>query len=206
MIWTYQGRWSGLSSSPLAETAPTSPELRAWEPALLEIVADLQNDLAALGDEYARQRTLLDEQATQLRREAEGLEARDQPTPHGGSRRQLPTPKRPRPPGCAASFAPSWAWVPKRCPISALCSRCPTRRGRTPSRACWAAAASISSSRRSTMTRRWLSIAAAGTRTGCTAWACWTLSGWWQMPARHGPARWPARSRPITPPPAPSWT
>jgi uncharacterized protein YPO0396 len=46
---------------------------RAWEPALLETVADLQDDLAALGDEYARQRTLLDEQATQLRHEAKGL-------------------------------------------------------------------------------------------------------------------------------------
>jgi uncharacterized protein YPO0396 len=53
---------------------------RAWgepdpsAPALLEMVADLQGDLATLGDEYARQRTLLDQQATRLRHEAEGLQ------------------------------------------------------------------------------------------------------------------------------------
>jgi uncharacterized protein YPO0396 len=40
---------------------------------LQDIIADLQSDLTALGNEHARQRALLDEQAAQLRREAEGL-------------------------------------------------------------------------------------------------------------------------------------
>ena len=41
---------------------------------LLGMVAELQGDLAALGDEYARQRTLLDEQTARLRQEAAGLQ------------------------------------------------------------------------------------------------------------------------------------
>jgi uncharacterized protein YPO0396 len=41
---------------------------------LLESIAALQVDLAALGDEYARQQALLQEQAAQLRNEAEGLQ------------------------------------------------------------------------------------------------------------------------------------
>ena len=41
---------------------------------LLTVIADSQADLAALGDEYARQRALLDEQAAQLRHEAAGLQ------------------------------------------------------------------------------------------------------------------------------------
>jgi len=41
---------------------------------LLEVITDLQSDLAALGDEYARQQALLQAQAAQLCREAEGLQ------------------------------------------------------------------------------------------------------------------------------------
>jgi len=41
---------------------------------LLEVVTGLQSDLAALGDEYARQQALLQEGTVQLRREAEGLQ------------------------------------------------------------------------------------------------------------------------------------
>ena len=48
-------------------------EAQTGEPALLGVVADLQDDLMALGDEYARQRALLDEEAAQLRRGADGL-------------------------------------------------------------------------------------------------------------------------------------
>jgi len=50
------------------------PTQGTGEPALLEVVADLQHDLTALGDEYTRQQALLTEQAAQLRREAETLQ------------------------------------------------------------------------------------------------------------------------------------
>jgi uncharacterized protein YPO0396 len=49
----------------------------SWEEGLgtelLETIGALQTDLAALGGEYARQQALLDEEATRLRGEAEGL-------------------------------------------------------------------------------------------------------------------------------------
>lgn len=60
------------------EVPASLPRFAEWagglQTDLLDIVADLQVDLAVLGNEYARQQALLDEQAAHLRREAEGLQ------------------------------------------------------------------------------------------------------------------------------------
>ncbi len=62
----------GLDAPPsLDRFAERSEEI---DTELLEIIADLQGELETLGDEYARQKALLQEQAAQLRREAEGLQ------------------------------------------------------------------------------------------------------------------------------------